>query len=157
MPFEGAVMFVFTKTTCIFLEEEFYFNFVGHKLFMHIYLRFYVPLTNISLTWRRHHCRWRAAKCRPTFGAQGLWAGRDLYRATPTVTPGLCFSGLIRRSAPFNRRLRHTRGCGASILTRILTGKDFTDMPPRVEWKCNRMKTREFRRCINRYKSNIIC
>jgi hypothetical protein len=28
------------------------------------YLRFYVPLKNISLTciWRRHHCRWRAAK-----------------------------------------------------------------------------------------------
>ena len=25
------------------------------------YLRFYVPLKNISLIWRRHHCRWRAA------------------------------------------------------------------------------------------------
>jgi hypothetical protein len=30
-----------------------------------------------------HHCRWRAAKFRPMLGAQGLWAGRDLYRATP--------------------------------------------------------------------------
>jgi hypothetical protein len=56
-------------------------------------------------------------------GAQGLWAGRDLYRATPAVTRGLDFSGLIRRStAPFSRLLRHTRGCGGSILTRILTG-----------------------------------
>jgi hypothetical protein len=31
-------------------------------------------------------------------------------------------SGLIRRTAPFSRLLRHTRGCGGSILTRILTG-----------------------------------
>jgi hypothetical protein len=50
------------------------------------YLLFYVPLKNISLIWRRHHCRWRAAKFRPMLGAHGLWAGRDLYRATPTVT-----------------------------------------------------------------------
>jgi hypothetical protein len=64
----------------------------------------------------------KGCKFRPMLGAQGLWAGRDLYRATPAVTrdPGL--SGLIRRTAPFSRLLRHTRGCGGSILTRILTG-----------------------------------
>jgi hypothetical protein len=84
------------------------------------YLRF-----NISLIIRRrHHCRWRAAKFRPMLGAQGLWAGRDLYRATPAVTRDLGFSGLIRRTAPFSRLLRHTRGCGGSILTRILTGTE---------------------------------
>jgi hypothetical protein len=38
------------------------------------------------------------------------------------VTRDLGFSGLIRRTAPFSRLLRHTRGCGRSILTRILTG-----------------------------------
>jgi hypothetical protein len=86
------------------------------------YLRFYVPLKNFSLIWRRLHYRWRAAKFRPMLVAQGLWAGRDLYRATPTVTWDLGFSGLIRRTAPFSRLLRHTRGCGGSILTRILTG-----------------------------------
>jgi hypothetical protein len=32
------------------------------------------------------------------------------------------FSDLIRRTAPFSRLLRHMRGCGGSILTRILTG-----------------------------------
>jgi hypothetical protein len=85
-------------------------------------LRFYIPLKNFSLIWRRHHCRWRAAKFRPILGAQGLWAGRDLYRATPAVIRDLGFSGLIRRTAPFTRLLRHTRGCGGSILTRILTG-----------------------------------
>jgi hypothetical protein len=71
---------------------------------------------------RRHHCRWRAAKFRPMLGAQGLWAGRDLNCATPAVTRGLGFSGLIRRTARFSRLLRHTRGCGGSILTRIPTG-----------------------------------
>jgi hypothetical protein len=86
------------------------------------YLRFYVPLKKFSLIWRRHHCRWRAAQFRPMLGTQGLWAGRDLYRATPAVTQDLGFSGLIRRTAPFSRLLRHTRGCGGSILTRILTG-----------------------------------
>jgi hypothetical protein len=43
-------------------------------------------------------------------GAQGRWAGSDLYRATPAVTRDLGFSGLIRRTAPFRRLSRHTRG-----------------------------------------------
>jgi hypothetical protein len=87
------------------------------------YLRFYVSLKNFSPIWRRHHRRWRAAKFRPLLGAQGLWAGRDLYRATPAVTQHLSFSGLIWRTAPFSRLLRHTRGCGGSVLTRILTDR----------------------------------
>jgi hypothetical protein len=65
--------------------------------------------------------RRRAAKFRPMLGTQGLWAGRDLYRATPAVTRGLGFSGLIRRTAIINRLLRHTRWCGRSILTQIPT------------------------------------
>ena len=55
-------------------------------------------------------------------GTQGLWAGRDLYRATPAVTRCLGFSGLIRMTAPFSRLLRHARGCWGPILTRIPTG-----------------------------------
>jgi hypothetical protein len=86
------------------------------------YLMFYVPLKNSSLTWRRHHWWWRAAKFRPMLGAQGLWAGRDLFHATSAVTQGLGFSRLIRRTAPFSCLLRHIRGCGESILTRIFTG-----------------------------------
>jgi hypothetical protein len=35
-----------------------------------------------------HHCRWQGCKFRPMLSAQGLWAGRDLYRATPTATVG---------------------------------------------------------------------
>jgi hypothetical protein len=168
-------------------------------------LLFYVPLRNISPIWRRHHSRWRAVKFRPMLGALGLWAGRDLYRATPprffrshpkdrpiqspftthegmwrlvgcvlfyvplknfslmvymetsplpvkgckfrpmfgtqdlwagtglyratpTVTQDLGFSGLIQRTAPFSRLLRHAWGCGGPILTRILTGWDVEDL-----------------------------
>jgi hypothetical protein len=86
------------------------------------YLWFYIPLKNFSLIWRRHHCLWRATKFRPMLGAQGLWAGRDLYRATSAVTWDLRFPGLIWRTAPFSRLLRNTRGCGGTILMRILKG-----------------------------------
>jgi hypothetical protein len=88
------------------------------------YIRFYVPLKNFSLIWICHYCQWKAAKFRLMFGAQGLWAGRDLYRVTPAVTRDLCFPGLIQRTAPFSRFLRPTTGCGESILTWILTGRD---------------------------------
>jgi hypothetical protein len=68
---------------------------------------FYVPYqldkheSPCTLIWRRHHFRWRAANIWPMLGSQDLWAGRDLYRATPAVTWGLGFSGLIRRITPF--------------------------------------------------------
>jgi hypothetical protein len=101
------------------------------------YLLFYVPLKNISLIWRRHHYRWKTAKFRPMLGAQGLRAGRDIYRATPAVTQGLCFSGLIRRAAPFRRLLRHMRGCGDSILTRIPMSKNWN----KLGWPKNSMQT----------------
>jgi hypothetical protein len=65
------------------------------------YWLFYVPLKNFSLIRRRHHCRWRAAKFRPMLGAQGLWAGRDLYRATPAVIRDLFF-----RSHPKDRPIQ---------------------------------------------------
>jgi hypothetical protein len=78
------------------------------------YLRFYVPLKNSSLIWRCHHSRWRAAKFSPMHGAQGLWAGRGLYRATPAVTRGLGFSGLIRSTAPFSRLL--TADCSVHLI-----------------------------------------
>jgi hypothetical protein len=74
-----------------------------------------------SLVWRSHYYRWLTAKFRPMLGAQGLWAGKELYRATPAVTQTLGFSGIVWKTAPFSRLLWHTRGCGWSILTRILT------------------------------------
>jgi hypothetical protein len=45
-----------------------------------------------------HHYRWQGCKFWPMLGAQGLWAGRDLFRATPTATRDLGFYGLIRKS-----------------------------------------------------------
>jgi hypothetical protein len=95
------------------------------------YLLFYVPLNNFSLICRRHNYCW-SAKFRPMLGAQGFWGGgifimphllwhtegslschtfcdtgRYLYHATPAVTRA-GFSGLIRRTAPFSRLLRHS-------------------------------------------------
>jgi hypothetical protein len=109
-----------------------------------IYLLLYVPLKSISLMWRRHHYRWRATKFRPILGVQGLWEGRDLYRATPAVTRGLGFfsrshpkdrpiqspftthKGMWRiysnpdpHGSPISRFLRYKRECGGPILTRI--------------------------------------
>jgi hypothetical protein len=62
----------------------------------------------------------------PMLGTQSPWAGSDLYRANPAVTRDLGYSGLIRRTAPFNRLLWHAWGCGGSILTRIITGVQLT-------------------------------
>jgi hypothetical protein len=46
-----------------------------------------------------HHYQWQGCKFRPMLGAQGLWAGRDLYLATPTVTRDLESYGLIRKTS----------------------------------------------------------
>jgi hypothetical protein len=84
-----------------------------------VYLLFYVPLENFCLIWRRHHYRWKAAKFRAILGAQGLWAGRDLYHATPAVTRDLrwvfCFCVSSKWSPPFSSHLRHTLGDAEDI------------------------------------------
>jgi hypothetical protein len=67
------------------------------------YLLLHAPLKNFSFIWKCHHYRWRATKFRPMLGPQGLL--RNLYRATPAVTPGLGFSVLIRMTSPFSRLL----------------------------------------------------
>jgi hypothetical protein len=110
--------FTGTSTKNIITSEAYTGIFSGRKGCASIpALRFYVPLKNISLIWKRHHYRWRAAKSRPMLGVQGLWTWRDLYRATHAVTRGLGFSSLIRRTAPFSRLLQRTRECRGSILT----------------------------------------
>jgi hypothetical protein len=82
---------------------------------------FFVSLVNLSFTCRSQYWWWRAVKFRPMLGAHGLGAGKDLYRATPAVTQGLGFTGLIRRSVPFSHLLRNAWGCWGPILTRIPT------------------------------------
>jgi hypothetical protein len=79
------------------------------------YLLFSVPLKNSSLIWRRHHYRWRAAKFRPMFGAQGLWAGRDLDRATPTVTRILSFFRSHSKDHPIRLPLMTHKGMWRSF------------------------------------------
>jgi hypothetical protein len=81
--------------------------------------RLIVPLKNISLIWRRW---WTIAG----EGLQNLGLSSALRAFEQggifIVARGLGFSGLIRIIAPFSRLLQHTKGCGGSILARILTG-----------------------------------
>jgi hypothetical protein len=46
-----------------------------------------------------------------------------IFIVTHLCDTGPRFFGLIRRNAPFSHLLRHMRGCGGSILTRILMSK----------------------------------
>ena len=62
-----------------------------------VYLLYYVSLKNFSLMRRRHKYRWKG--CIIWAYARSLWAGKDLYRATPALTRELGFSSLIRRAA----------------------------------------------------------
>jgi hypothetical protein len=58
----------------------------------------YSRLSNFSAIRRLSPLPWLGCKFRPMLGAQGLWAGRDLYRATPTATRDLGLYGLIRKT-----------------------------------------------------------
>jgi hypothetical protein len=80
---------------CIELKKSSKVWIIIGNFCLFIYLLFYVSLKNFPLVWRHQNYRWRAAEFRPIFITQGLWVGRDLYRATPAVTRDLGFSGLI--------------------------------------------------------------
>jgi hypothetical protein len=67
-------------------------------------------------------------------GTRCLWTGRDVCRAATAVAWSLGSSGLIRKTAPFCHLLQHTRGCGESILRRILTGLVIR-IPGYGDWK----------------------
>jgi hypothetical protein len=82
------------------------------------YLRFYVPLKNFSLIWRRHHCRWRAANfglCSAlrAFEQVGIFIMSHLLWHGTSV-----FSSLIRRTTPFSRQ--HTRGVEGDVNEGVL-------------------------------------
>jgi hypothetical protein len=55
-------------------------------------------------------------------GAQGLWAGRDLYQANLRWHRASVFPVSSQGPPPFNCLLRLARGCGGPILTKILSG-----------------------------------
>jgi hypothetical protein len=94
---------IFAKTKCISLS---------YSMIMYVFAKSldWLIIWGFTSCSRIFHFHRMAAKFRPMLGAQGLWAGRDLYRATDTVTQGLDFSDLIQRNAPFSRLLQHTRG-----------------------------------------------
>jgi hypothetical protein len=58
------------------------------------YLLFYIQLKNFLLIYEDVTITGEGlSKFRPMLGAQGLWTGRDLYRARPAVTRDLGFTG----------------------------------------------------------------
>jgi hypothetical protein len=66
----------------------------------------------------------RTAKFRPMLCAQGLWAGRDLYRATPILWHGASvFPVSSEGPPPFSRLIRHTGGFVCYIKPRKQTLK----------------------------------
>jgi hypothetical protein len=62
---------------------------------------FIVARAIFQLSGGCHHYRLQGCKFWPMLGAQGLWAGRDLYRATPTATRDLGLYGLIRKTGTY--------------------------------------------------------
>jgi hypothetical protein len=58
----------------------------------------YSRLSNFSAIRRLSPLPVTGLQFRPMLGAQGLWAGRDLYRATSTATRDLSLYGLIRKT-----------------------------------------------------------
>jgi hypothetical protein len=55
--------------------------------------QFFSYLEAVTITGDR-----AASKFWPKLGTRGLWAGRDLYRATPTATRDLGLYGLIQKT-----------------------------------------------------------
>jgi hypothetical protein len=114
MPKKGASCFLIVTLHNIVDKIKVLF---GRKLEMKDlidYLVFYVLIEHFALLWRHHYYLWRAAKFRPMLGAQGLWSGGIF------VVPHLFWHGALVfpvSSAPFNRLLRHTRGCEGTILS----------------------------------------
>jgi hypothetical protein len=71
------------------------------------YLRFYVPLKNISLIWRRHHYRWRAAKFRPMLGVLSKKGSLSCHTCCNTG-PQFFQSSRVTYQSPFTT---HNRIC----------------------------------------------
>jgi hypothetical protein len=90
---------------------------------------FYVPLENFALIIYGGVtiAGQGPPKFRPMFGAQGLWARKNLYHVTSAVTWDLGFTGLNRRPAQLSHLLRQVKRCWGRILTRILPSGPFTE------------------------------
>jgi hypothetical protein len=97
-------------------------SFLSLFIYLVVCLGFTSHSRFFSLIWRRHHCRWRAAKYSLCLALRTFEQGWIFIVPHLLWHEASVFSGLIRRTAPFSRLLRHTRGCEGYILTWILTG-----------------------------------
>jgi hypothetical protein len=111
------------------------YDFTSHSRIFHLYEDVIITgewLQNFGLSVLR------------TFEQEGI----DLYRATPAVTRGLSFSCIIQRAAPFSRLLRHTRGCGELILTRIPIHSPLTCCDTGLSFSCIIQRATPFSRLL---------
>ena len=76
-------------------EENKIMKIYWHQTRSCICLFVYSHTSNFQLSCGCHHCWWQSCKFWPMLRTQGLWAGWDLYCATPTATRNL---GLIRKT-----------------------------------------------------------
>jgi hypothetical protein len=146
---------VFFKSICSLCLQQ---NQLCNALFIDIpnelidCLQLYVPLKTFSFIWRRHHCRWRAAKFRlRVFKQEGSLScysscdmGPQFFRSHPndrtiqspfTTHKGMwrIYCNLDSHRSLISRLLRHTKGYGGPITTRILTA--LTHIELTHKWK----------------------
>ena len=86
------------STSCYFMKHWWY------KVCL--FVLFIAAWAIFQLSGGCHHYRWLGCKFRPMLGAQGLWAGRNLYRANTYCDTGPQF----KRSHPKDRHPRPTVG-----------------------------------------------
>jgi hypothetical protein len=63
-----------------------------------------------------HNYQWQGCQFRPMLGTLGLWAGRDLYRATATATRGIGLYGLIRKTGTHESNLQLQTVIGPNVV-----------------------------------------
>ena len=82
-------------------KDYVYLNHIIFVYFLSDCLWINIPTENISVTITVKGCK--------TLGC-ALWQRRDLYRATPAVTQGLGFSGLIQKTALIQSPFSNNQG-----------------------------------------------
>jgi hypothetical protein len=84
----------------VYLKETFNIRYL-YILYRICFCLFTAARAIFQLSGGCHHYRWQGCKFWPMLGAQGLWAGRDLYRTTPTATRDLGLYGLVRKTGTY--------------------------------------------------------
>jgi hypothetical protein len=86
------------------------------------YLRFYVPLKNISPIWRRHHIASERLQNLGLCSALRAFEQGGIFIVSHLLWHGASGFPVSSEGPPHSVASYNTWGCGVSILTQILTG-----------------------------------